>query len=356
MFLDNGADVLSDDPFAVAFSERIRTALRPFVDYKHAHPDMADQLQEQLDRALRYFAHKGDLKWVSLLMWAGGNPRSRGWNLNYDDDPDCYASALEEASSQEKLEVLKRLKPDPCQDHLSTLLNCAAQRSSKDNMRYLLELGANPNDKANGGSAAVDHCIKALRLADMEAMLTGLKRLTPTYVASVTLECIRALTQHGALWRPDDNTEMNTMRRALLETDPEVTLEFLMLVIRHKCCSTDTIHALLNPRMKEHVAVWAKPLLRLGLDLRSKTEIKEVESTRKASILAALMRRYDRQKLYDDVWAEPMRTLATKYNLSDVGLAKVCKTLKVPRPSRGYWRQIATGKRVGRRPLLPNMA
>ena len=50
LFLDNGADVLSDDPFAVAFSERIRTALRPFVDYKHAHPDMADrQLERKLD-------------------------------------------------------------------------------------------------------------------------------------------------------------------------------------------------------------------------------------------------------------------------------------------------------------------
>lgn len=70
LFLDHGADPLEGRPFAVAFGEKIRTALRPFVEYKRAHPELAAQLQEQLDCALRYFCSKGDLKWVSLLMWA----------------------------------------------------------------------------------------------------------------------------------------------------------------------------------------------------------------------------------------------------------------------------------------------
>jgi hypothetical protein len=46
-FLDNGGDVITGAPFAVAFAERIRTALRPFVEYKKAHPELADHLQQQ---------------------------------------------------------------------------------------------------------------------------------------------------------------------------------------------------------------------------------------------------------------------------------------------------------------------
>jgi hypothetical protein len=67
-FLDHGADPLEGRPFAVAFGAKVRTALRPLVDYKRAHPELAGQLQEQLDYALRHFCGKGDLKWVSLLM------------------------------------------------------------------------------------------------------------------------------------------------------------------------------------------------------------------------------------------------------------------------------------------------
>ena len=55
-FLDNGADVITNAPFTVAFAEEIRTALRPFVDFKQAHLELADQPQQQADQALRYFA------------------------------------------------------------------------------------------------------------------------------------------------------------------------------------------------------------------------------------------------------------------------------------------------------------
>src|ERR1700735_3680384 len=55
-FLENGADVVTGYPFTVAFKEKIRTALRPFVEYRKSHPEVAGALQDQLNRALRYFA------------------------------------------------------------------------------------------------------------------------------------------------------------------------------------------------------------------------------------------------------------------------------------------------------------
>lgn len=39
-------------------------------------------------RALCHFAFKGALKWVSLLIWVGADPRSRGPTLDDDDDLD----------------------------------------------------------------------------------------------------------------------------------------------------------------------------------------------------------------------------------------------------------------------------
>jgi hypothetical protein len=63
--------------------------------------------------------------------------------------------------------------------------------------------------------------------------------------------------------------------------------------------------------------------------------------------------RIEREKLYEEVWSTPMVRLAQGYGISDVGLAKVCKKLKIPVPSRGYWQKIKSGKRVLRKSLPP---
>ncbi len=52
-----------------------------------------------------------------------------------------------------------------------------------------------------------------------------------------------------------------------------------------------------------------------------------------------------RNELYDQVWKEPMSSLARRYNISDVGLAKVCRKLNVPIPPRGYWAKVQSGQK-----------
>ena len=44
-----------------------------------------------------------------------------------------------------------------------------------------------------------------------------------------------------------------------------------------------------------------------------------------------------RQELYERVWSAPVSKIAPEFGLSDVGLAKACRRLKVPIPSVGYW-------------------
>lgn len=58
-----------------------------------------------------------------------------------------------------------------------------------------------------------------------------------------------------------------------------------------------------------------------------------------------------RVELYEQVWSTPITKLAKTYGLSDVGLAKICKKLKIPMPGRGYWQR---GGRKRRVPLPPS--
>jgi len=62
---------------------------------------------------------------------------------------------------------------------------------------------------------------------------------------------------------------------------------------------------------------------------------------------------FTRQELYDLVWSEPMQKLAKRFGLSDVGLAKACRSADIPRPGRGYWARLAAGKRVVKTALPP---
>src|SRR6187549_2316107 len=59
-----------------------------------------------------------------------------------------------------------------------------------------------------------------------------------------------------------------------------------------------------------------------------------------------------RAELYTMIWQEPTRAVALQLGISDVGLAKICRKLHIPRPWRGYWRKKETGHNP-RQPKLP---
>ena len=58
-----------------------------------------------------------------------------------------------------------------------------------------------------------------------------------------------------------------------------------------------------------------------------------------------------REELYDEVWSTPVSRLAPKYNLSDVGFAKLCRRCNIPLPPRGYWAKLEAGQKIERPPL-----
>lgn len=60
-----------------------------------------------------------------------------------------------------------------------------------------------------------------------------------------------------------------------------------------------------------------------------------------------------REELHDQVWSQPMRTIAASIGISDVALAKRCKAANVPVPPRGWWARKEAGKPVTVEPLPP---
>lgn len=208
----------------------------------------------------------------------------------------------------------------------------------------------------------MDRCLLHLPHESIDALIH--RRQVSTWEVRRTMESLGELVKHGAIWQPDDSRQMDYIRRGLYQVKPEVTVDLLELFVKTKSCSSGTMQSLSRtPRIRQHLKPHEQRLLRLRLDLRTTREKAEqarieaeqaqIKATRHAYMLAS---RYNRERLYEDVWSEPVVAVAKKYGLSDVGLAKICKRLNIRRPGLSYWAKKAAGKCVGTRPPLPSLA
>ena len=55
---------------------------------------------------------------------------------------------------------------------------------------------------------------------------------------------------------------------------------------------------------------------------------------------------FTRKELYELVLSKPMSELAKVFEMSDVGLKKICKAAYIPTPPLGYWAKLKNGKKV----------
>ena len=113
--------------------------------------------------------------------------------------------------------------------------------------------------------------------------------------------------------------------------------------------------------MRRHLVGQERQLARLGLECPetpapvsvSKRAAARVAFQQSPRVPHRLLARFDREKLYEQVWSQPIGKLAPEYGVSDVALAKTCRKLLIPLPGRGYWAKAAVGKRPKTRPPLP---
>ncbi|HWR54444.1 MAG TPA: ankyrin repeat domain-containing protein, partial [Bryobacteraceae bacterium] len=262
-FLDRGADVIRDQPFA----DEVRTALRIFKECREKHPELAGQLTQQAESALRFFSHTGNLKWVELMLGLGADPRSKGPMVYSDHDGDhaeCYVTGVEEACSLGKLDVLQRFKVRPETDDLPELLRSASLFAHVDVIRYLLDLGVQPNELENGGSSALERCIWHLEYEDLGNFPH--KELYCLWRNSRTWEAITVLAKAGAVWRPDGTWTIGFVRRKLLKVSPALVTDVFELLKGLGACTEETVRLFLdNPPMRKHLAGRERDLARFGL-------------------------------------------------------------------------------------------
>ena len=60
---------------------------------------------------------------------------------------------------------------------------------------------------------------------------------------------------------------------------------------------------------------------------------------------------FSRKELYELVWQESLLSLSRRFNISDVGLRKMCIRMEIPLPPAGHWAKIQFGKKI-KRPAL----
>ncbi len=255
-FIDQGADVETGYPLARALCWRIRTALGVFKRHKDRFPSF----QDQVNMALRHHCKERNLKWVSLLLWAGADPFAKGPDSpDLDPDPDEDLCALEYAALYQHFEVFKLRKIRISPDHpiAIDLLRTACRADKADFLVELLDQGFTPIDQKDHGSSLIQNCIESMQWSfdydrfDRERN----NRDIDSDSSREALRMIDILAKHGAKWMPTEPQQINDARRSLLKMSVDYTVEFVRIMSKYDACTRDTIEQLLRtPTIRQHVA------------------------------------------------------------------------------------------------------
>lgn len=255
-FIEKGASLQSGLPIAKAFCGRVRTALKIYKSYRESIPS----LQEQANIALRYHCKEGNLKWVSLMLWAGADPYAPGVSDPEEEhtEGDEGLSALGFAALYRHYEIfgLKQIKLDPTHPQLARLIGYLSGEGGADLLLRLLKAGVNPNISDAEGCPAI------------QSHLSRLGWLLPSYWSferedgkidterdREAIKAIHLLAMHGAKWKPEDTREINYARKGLLKVKPDYTIEFVWIMSKYQAAELSTVEKLLStPTIKRHLA------------------------------------------------------------------------------------------------------
>jgi hypothetical protein len=362
LFLQRGVEINRYDALAHAIIAQARPLVGVFRKYCPILPGG----KEQLAKALVHFVREKSPRWVCLALWMGADPRLVVEDINEKGYPP--GSAMEAAFWQTDMNIIKLMPFDPKIDDPTYYIG-KQYPVSFELTDYLISVGANINDKPNGGCHLLD-----IGWAD-----------------HVVLELLR----RGARFAPETPYDYRQARQALLSLAQSHRRELLKCLPR-AASSEDLVKLVDTPKMRELLgtdiaAMFERAgVLRPPVKRRLAPEYYERrrESRRKAHEVAKhtvaapgthaatavppaaavappprpvsppipkreVITKISRQELYKQVWSKPTRHLARRYGLSDVGLSKVLRKHGIPKPPRGYWAKLQAGKETPARVLLP---
>jgi hypothetical protein len=235
-FEDHGIDLETDHALATALRWRIRAALGTYMRRKEHLP----QLKQQIDMALRFHARKGDMKWVSLLLWAGADPRAEVSSLDPDVFEEELGTALKDAIAYGKVEVVRKFKVDRRRDDIGVLLEKSGLSSQPEIVDLLLSAGGASKEN----SEVVKRNIRSLGWT-----LEGdWFRRDPKPI----VECLCLLASKGMKWTPTESCEYRYLRKGLARAQPSDALDVLNRLVSAGLFAEAVFKELVStPRMRE---------------------------------------------------------------------------------------------------------
>lgn len=238
-FIDHGIDLETGYPIAEAFRYRHQEFLGIYMGLR----DRIPTARKQAAMALRCHCKAGNMKWVSLLLWAGADPRERVPDLEDSPLDESVGTALEDAVAYSKIEVIRKIKIDPEKDDLTDLLGHCWSCDEPEIVRMLLELGADPNG-GSGETAPME-----LLVSNFVWSLDGaLYRRNPDRA----VECIEVAASFGGRWKPEKSYSFRYFRRAIGQTKPYSIIQYLQRIVKSGAIEQDIFCELMKtPRMKE---------------------------------------------------------------------------------------------------------
>lgn len=317
------------------------TSNRPLLGFVKRHRAEDPKIQQELNIALGCHVRKGNERGVALCLWAGADAHARAPNLDLGiaeeadpedgEEPFLGWSAIWAAANAGDLENLKRLGPDPARDDFDELYECAKCGSI---VEFLLTTQP-PKNLTKILSWHFSWLEERFRNMGLGYRGTGV---------------IEAILKCGVRWEERDPETLAPIRRSLLKISDYDLKTILRRLERPEICAPETYQELVRtPKM------FAR-LVSQGLRKRPITEIekRKAEREKQTNAIRGLLNKYNRQVLYEQVWSDPVLTVAKSYRISGVRLGKVCRLLNVPVPSRGYWARLRNGSK-GRKPSLPEL-
>lgn len=252
-FIEQGADVETESPLATALCWKIRTALGVFK----RHKDQYSSFQEQINIALRHHCKEGNLKWVSLMLWAGADPYAKGLDSPGEEpDPDEDISALEYAALRGHLDIfkLKQIRLDPKHPIANDLLQYACWPGKADILKLLIEKGFSPKDCPNRGTSLIQSCLRNMSWS-VDFFYRNKKRDLDSTRSREKIKMIHMLVKSGAKWMPEDRYVINDARRELLKMKPDYTVEFIWIMTKYNASTRKNLEQLVRtPTIRALVA------------------------------------------------------------------------------------------------------
>jgi hypothetical protein len=248
-FIEQGADLETGNPVAWALCSKIRPALGLMKRYKDRFPCF----QAQADIALRHHCSEGNLKWVSLMLWAGADPYAKGPDSpEQEPDSENDLSALELAAFHGHLEIfkLKAIRLDATHPDARRMVEHACYADNSDVLRRLLESGFSPQDWEDRGSSLIQSLLCRMSFDWDFNPFSGVKKKgkdLDNNRSRENIKMIHLLARHGARWKPENQHDFNHARRSLLKMTSDYTVEFVWIMSRYNGCSRETVEQLFRP-------------------------------------------------------------------------------------------------------------